>query len=211
MLVAGLLSAPDGNKIVGVVACHCGAVDDGHAVGAKIRGFGTVVMDAFGPIPYSALNGMLDDGFPAGAHNYWKSAFVPKLADSTIDGLVEAYARCPAPTSSLLLEHFHGAASRVPIEATAFALRGTGYNALVLGQWMDPAQGAATTAWCRETFAALQPHVGARRYLNYLGADEEASAAAEAAYGPNLPRLRQIKMKYDPENIFHLNVNIPPG
>ena len=213
MLVAALTTAPDGSgtKIVGVAACHCGSTEAGQAVAAKIRTFGTVAMDAMGPIPYSALNGMLDAAYPAGASNYWKAAFLPRLDDAAIDVLVSAYERCPVPTSAILVENFHGAASRVPIDATAYALRETGFNTLLLGQWMDAAKGKETTAWCREVYAALQPFVGARRYLNYLGADEEAGTVAEAAYGPNLPRLRRLKKQYDPENLFHLNVNIPPG
>jgi FAD/FMN-containing dehydrogenase len=212
MLVAGLLTAPDGsgNKIAAVAACHCGAAEDGQAIASKIRTFGTVVMDALGPIPYSALNGMLDAGYPAGALNYWKSAFIPELSDAAIDALVSAFGRCPAPTSAILIENFHGAASRVPVEATAYALRDSGFNTLVLGQWMEAGQGTATTSWCRETFAAIQPFVGARRYLNYLGDDENADAAAVASYGPNLARLQRLKGQYDPENIFHLNVNVAP-
>ena len=115
------------------------------------------------------------------------------------------------PTSGILFENFHGAASRVPVDATAYALRDSGFNTLVLGQWNDPAHTDTTTSWCRATFDALQPFAGRRRYANYLGDDEEAGAAAVAAYGPNLPRLREIKKRYDPKNVFHMNVNILPA
>jgi FAD/FMN-containing dehydrogenase len=57
----------------------------------------------------------------------------------------------------------------------------------------------------------MQPFVGPRRYLNYLGDDDSGSAALASAYGPNLARLRQIKAQYDPDNVFHLNVNITPA
>jgi FAD/FMN-containing dehydrogenase len=213
MLVGALTTAPDGSgtRIVAIAACHCGDAEDGEAVAAKIRTLGTVAVDAMGPIPYTAINGMLDAGFPAGAFSYWKSAFQPQLADAAIDALVDAYGRCPVPTSSILLEHFHGAASRVPDDATAYALRDSGFNTLILGQWMDGSQDGATMDWVRDTFERLKPFAGQRRYMNYLGADEEAEAAAVAAYGPNLPRLRQIKRKYDPDNVFHHNLNIPPA
>ena len=209
MVVAALTTAPDGSghKIAAIAACHCGSAEEGQAVAEQIRTFGTPAMDAMGPIPYSALNGMLDAGYPAGALNYWKAAFLPRLDDAAIDALVSSYGRCPVPTSAILIENFHGAASRVPVEATAYALRESGFNTLVLGQWMDADKGSATTAWCRETLAGLQPFVGPRRYLNYLSADEEASGAA-AAYGPNLARLQRLKKQFDPENVFHLNVNI---
>ena len=213
MMVAGVLTAPDGsgNKITAIIACHSGRPEDGQAAMAKIKSFGTVVMDALGPIPYTALNGMLDAGSPAGALSYWKSAFIPTLGDDAIDATISAYESCPVPTSQILFENFHGAASRVPVDATAYALRDSGFNTLVLGQWNDPAHTVTTTSWCRATFDALQPFVGKRRYANYLGDDEEAGAAAVAAYGPNLARLREIKKRYDPENVFHLNVNILPA
>ena len=213
MLVAALTTAPDGsgNKIVAVAMCHCGEAADGEKAASKIRTFGTVVMDALGPIPYSALNGMLDAGYPAGALNYWKSAFLPAMDDAVITAIVSGYEKCPVPTSAILIENFHGAAARVPVEATAFAMRSPGFNTLVLGQWMEPAQGDATTAWCRETFASLNPFAGERRYVNYLGADEDPGGAVAAAYGPNLDRLRRLKKQYDPENVFHLNTNIPVG
>jgi FAD/FMN-containing dehydrogenase len=213
MLVASLGSAPDGsgNKIIAVGACHIGTPDDGQAVADRIRTFGTVVMDAMGPIPYTALNGMLDAGFPPGALNYWKPAFLPKLDDAAIEAVVSAYGRCPVPTSAILFEHFHGAATRVPVDATAYALRDTGYNTLVIGQWMNAEVGDRVMSWCRDSLAAAQPFAGERRYANYLGADEDADAAVVAAYGPNLPRLRKLKKRYDPENVFHLNLNIPPA
>ena len=213
MLVCALTTAPDGSgtKIVAVAACHCGSAADGEAVAAKIKTFGTVAVDALGPIPYAVLNGMLDGGFQSGAHNYWKSVFQPRLDDAAIDAVVSAYEKCPVPTSALLLENFHGAASRVPVDATAYALRDSGFNTLIAGQWMDRSQEGATIAWVRDTFAALESFAGPRRYMNYLGDDEEANAAADAAYGPNLARLRQLKRQYDPDNLFHHNVNILPA
>lgn len=81
---------------------------------------------------------------------------------------------------------------------------------VVLSQWMAPADDAACTAWARDSYAALKPFVGPSRYLNYLGEDEAGDPVLTAAYGANLRRLQSIKAKYDPDNVFHLNVNIPP-
>jgi len=212
MMVAALLSAPDGsgNKIIGIAACHCGAKTEAEAALARLQSFGTVVMNALGPIPYTALNGMLDAGYPSGALNYWKSGFIPTLSDEAIDAAVTAHAGCPVPTSQILFEHFHGAATRISAETTAYALRDPGYNTLVLGQWMDPADGTRTTAWVRESFESLRAHFGQNRYVNYLGPDDGGDVAGIAAYGANLPRLRRLKKQYDPQNIFHLNVNVVP-
>lgn len=212
MLVASVVGAPDGSgtKVVAVAACHCGSLPDGEATMRRLKGFGRPVMDTIGPMTYCELNAMLDEGYPKGALNYWKSHFLAELTDEAIDTIVDAFARCPSPMSEIMLEHFHGAAARVGIGETAFPLRSTGYNGLVLSQWMSPADNEQCIKWARETYAAMQPFVGAGRYVNYLDDDEPGDPAA-AAYGPNYPRLQQLKAKYDPRNFFHMNQNIRPA
>jgi FAD/FMN-containing dehydrogenase len=209
---AGVLHAPDGSgvKIAAMLACHCGPLEAGEAALRPLKEFGPPIMDMMGPIPYSALNAALDAGFPKGALNYWKSSFVSQLSDAAIDTIVERFAACPSPMSGMLLEHFHGAATRVGPTETAFSQRETGYNFLVAAEWMDPAANATNVAWTRDAFSAMEPHLAGRRYVNYLGEGEDAGAVAQA-YGPNHARLRQVKAKYDPNNVFHLNQNIQPG
>ena len=211
MLVASVLGAPDGSgtKTAAIGACHCGSLRDGEAAVRPIKAFGTPVMDTVGPMTYCEINAMLDAGYPKGARNYWKSHFLPELTDEAIRTMVESYERCPSPMSEIYLEHIHGAAARVGVGETAFPLRSPGYNFLVLAQWMDPADDEQCIAWARETYAAMQPFVGLGRYVNYLDNDEPGDPAA-AAYGPNYRRLREIKVKYDPENFFHMNQNIRP-
>jgi FAD/FMN-containing dehydrogenase len=75
---------------------------------------------------------------------------------------------------------------------------------------MDPAESDRNIAWARETYAAMEPYMAARRYVNYMG-ESEGEDPAPAAYGANYERLRSIKAKYDPENLFHMNQNIRPG
>jgi hypothetical protein len=105
----------------------------------------------------------------------------------------------------LLLEHFHGAITRVGATDTAFPLRAEGYHLLVLSQWTDPGDNDARIAWARNSYSAMQPFLGSGRYLNCLGGDEVV-----AAYGPNYRRLQQLKAKYDPDNFFRLNQNVSP-
>ena len=111
--------------------------------------------------------------------------------------------------SQVVIEHFHGAASRVPVTDTACSMRITGYNVVIISQWMDPRENDSHIAWCRNMYAALKPYLGTARYVNYLDHDE--SDAAAAAYGANHGRLRDLKAKFDPENIFHINVNVRPS
>jgi len=188
---------------------HCGSLAEGEAAVKPLKAFGPPVMDALGPIPYAVLNGMLDEAFPKGALNYWKAQFLTDLSDDAMRTLVECFKTCPSPLSHVIIEHFHGAASRVPVSATACALRVEGFNVVLISQWVDPADTDRNIAWTRETYAALTPFLAPTRYVNYLGADEPDPAAA--AYGPNYARLQSIKATYDPDNTFHANVNIRPA
>jgi FAD/FMN-containing dehydrogenase len=191
------------------VACHCGPLAAGEAAVQPLKQFGPPAMDAMGPIPYSQLNGMLDAAYPKGALNYWKSSFLSQLSDEAIDTMIECFARCPTPMGQMLLEHFHGAATRAKVGDTAFPHRADGYNLLVLCEWMDPAMTDRCIAWARDTYAAMEPFMAPGRYVNYL-ADDEAGDPVAAAYGSNYQRLQKIKAKYDPSNFFHMNQNIRP-
>ena len=113
-----------------------------------IKGFGTPVIDALGPMPYCRLNSMLDGGYPKGALNYWKSSFLTQLSDGAIDTMIECFEECPTPMGQLLLEHFHGAATRVGATDTAFPHRRDGYNFLVASQTMDPAMSTGARRGC---------------------------------------------------------------
>jgi FAD/FMN-containing dehydrogenase len=212
MLFAAMLTAPDGiTKLVAIAAGHFGPTATAEAAVAPIKAFGSPVLDTLQPISYVALNGMLDAAFPKGALNYWKSHFMDTLSDEAIDVLIDRFAACPTPMGQLMLEHFHGAATRVPVSDTAYALRSNGFNTAIIAEWLDAAHTDTCCGWARQSYDALQPFMGERRYVNYLDADDVVDASLSAVYGPNLPRLRQIKAQYDPENVFHLNLNIPPA
>lgn len=210
-VVAGLIHAPDGSgaKLAALVTCHCGSLADGERAMRPLRRLGSGVTDTLGPIPYADLNAMMDGAYPKGALNYWKSSFLSDLSDGAIETMVECFGRCPSAMGQIILEHVHGAATRVPVDATAFPHRAAGYNFLLMSQWTDPGISAECVAWARETYAAMSPFTAAGRYVNYLDADEAGDPVA-AAYGPNYRRLQEIKRRYDPENFFRLNQNIAP-
>jgi FAD/FMN-containing dehydrogenase len=155
------------------------------------------------------INTMLDAGFPDGALNYWLSSFTNGLPDALIDAAVERYASVPSPMTPMLFEHFHGAVTRIAPTATAVPHRQAGWNLLIPSVWTDPADTQANIAWTKATHAALKPELSERRWLNYLG-DDQAEDAIRGAYGPNYDRLREIKRRYDPENVFRHNHNIKP-
>src|SRR4051794_15129513 len=208
---AGLVHAPDGSghKLAALVVCHLGEPEAAERELAPFLGFGSPLMTQVGPMPYPVMNTLLDGGYPKGALNYWLSSFTDGLSDGLIDTAVERFASVPSPMSAVLIEHFHGAVTRVDPTATAVPHREPGWNLAILSEWTDPAHTDANVAWTRETHAALKPELSSRRWLSYLG-DDQGDDAIRGAYGPNYDRLRQIKRTYDQENVFHLNHNIAP-
>jgi FAD/FMN-containing dehydrogenase len=207
----GLVHAPDGsgNKIVAVPVCYCGEISAGEPLVAPVRSAGTPAVDLIGPMPYAALNTMLDGAYPRGARNYWRSAFLKELNDEVLGVLVDAFERVPSPMTSILIEHFHGAVTRVDPTATAYPHREPGYNFAITGEWLDPADDDANIEWIRATFDAVAPYTANAVYMNYLGDDE--GERVRAAYGPNWDRLVTLKRRWDPDNVFHLNQNIAPS
>jgi FAD/FMN-containing dehydrogenase len=209
-LFAGLVHAPDGaTKLAALVTCHCGSLPDGEAALRPVKAFGSPVMDVIGPMPYEQVNQLLDAAYPKGALNYWKANFLTTLSDDAIDILLDRYSRVPSPMTAIVLEHFHGAVTRVGVSDTAFPHRSAGYNVVITGEWMNPADTDKNIQWVRETYDALKPFMASARYVNYIEADAPGDQLSEA-YGPNIARLRQIKAKYDPANFFHVNQNIKP-
>jgi FAD/FMN-containing dehydrogenase len=210
-IFAGLVHAPDGSgtKLAALVVFHAGDADAADRDLAPFTTWGSPLMTEVGRMPYPAMNTLLDGGFPDGALNYWLSSFTRGLSDGLIDTAVERFAAVPSPMTAILFEHFHGAVTRIDPTETAVPHREAGWNLLIPSVWTDPDHTDDNVRWTRETFAALRPHLAARRWLNYLG-DDQADDAIRAAYGPNYERLRAIKRRYDPDNVFHLNHNIAP-
>jgi FAD/FMN-containing dehydrogenase len=208
---AGLVHAPDGSgaMLSALVVFHVGDAEAAERELAPFKAWGSPLVVDVGPMPYPVMNTLLDAGFPDGSLNYWLSSFTHGLPDGLIDIAVERFASVPSPMTAILLEHFHGAVTRVGATETAVPHRDRGWNLLIPAVWADPADTEANIAWARDTFAAMQPYFGSGRWLNYLG-DDQADDAIRAAYGPNYDRLREVKRRYDPDNVFHLNHNVAP-
>jgi hypothetical protein len=208
---AALLHVPDGSgtKVAALVPCHCGdeAIADNDV--EPLRVHGTPIADFVAPMSYPKVNTLLDDAFPNGAYNYWKSGFLPELSDDAIDELVDAFERVPSTMTGIFLDHLHGAATRVAPDATAFAHRREAFSVLILGQWADPSDNETNIGWVQETFELLRPHLSEARYTNFLAADD--IGVVRQGYGTNYARLAEIKRTYDPDNVFHLNHNIEPS
>jgi FAD/FMN-containing dehydrogenase len=207
---AGLLTTPDGMKVVALAAAYFGPVEEGEKALAPLRAFGPPVADLFAPVPYVSHQTLFDASFPSGRRDYEKSTFIDALSDGAIDALVEHMARAPSPYSLIIIEHHGGAVRRVPEDATAFRHRAPEYNVTVPGGWEDPSADAENIAWVRGIVHALAPVSTGAYYANYqteLDRDERV----EAAWGANYARLAALKARHDPDNVFRLNHNVTPA
>ncbi len=203
---AGLLTAPDGHKVIAMVTCWCGDMEEGERVLAPIRAFGPPLVDTIQPMTYSAMNRLLDEGMASGQRNYWKQAFVSSLEDGLVDTAIDYASRAPSPRSVLLIDETHGAATRVSPTATAFAHREAGFGLVILAIWQDPAEDVVNVTWARELANATRAYGTGGVYVN-----EAVDEKPRAAFGQNYDRLAEIKALYDPTNFFRHNTNIKPA
>jgi FAD/FMN-containing dehydrogenase len=206
---AAFLHAPDGSgtKLCGVAICHCGQDPERAEADVRpLRTFGSPIADMVQRVPYQAANTGVDWLFNPGRLSYWKSAFFSELSDEAIAVLYDAFERAPTELCALVIEDYHGAVTRVEPTATAYPHRKPGHNLLLISQWTDPADTDRGIAWARTTFEDLGPHMADRSYSNYLPADDHDRV--RQAYGVNYDRLVELKRRYDPNNLFHLNQNI---
>jgi FAD/FMN-containing dehydrogenase len=208
---AGLLTSPEGQPVAALILGYNGPLGEGEKVLAPARRFGRPVADLVGPMPYGVRQTMLDEpNARHGLHRYWRSAFTERLSDELIDGVVDGAGRFTSPMSALIFFYMHGAATRVPSTETAFAARRPTWDFDAIGQWTDHAESAKHTAWVRELWGRLEPHLEGSAYVNHL-AEDDRPEKVRASYGENYRRLRDLKKVYDPANLFRANANIPPA
>jgi FAD/FMN-containing dehydrogenase len=198
-----------GHPLVAVAICHSGSREDGAAACQRFRLVTPPVADMVGQKRYTEIQSMLDVSAPAGVHYYFKCPFLRELSDEVIQTILEFAERMPTEQTQIIFEHMHGAASRVPVSQTAFGLRRVHYSVNIAAGWTDQAMAERCIDWAGELASALEAFGASDAYVNYLG--EEGSSAVKASYGANYARLASLKKKYDPDNFFHFNQNIPPA
>ena len=198
--------------VVGIVICWTGSMEEGERVLAPIREVAQPVVDKVGPMPYTALQTMLDDGGPHGTRGYMKAEFVPELSDALIEKLVRHGAARPGPMCNLLLEPMGGAIARVDPDETALGRRDVAWCYHALGMWMAPdaATAEAHVAWATGLADDVSPHVTSGVYMNFTS--DTGDERVRSTFGPEkYARLVALKDKYDPANMFRLNANIKPS
>src|SRR5436190_272371 len=197
-----------GKQIVALLFCHSGDHAEGERLLAPIRAAATPIADLAGPIPYAALNSLLDPLFAKGGRYYMRSGYLDGMTPEAIDALVTTHLSSPLPGCEFHVHDFGGAVARVGAGDTAFGDRGAPYVLNIVGSWQDPADDDANLAWMRDAGAALDEFCTGTVYSNFMGS--EGDERTKAAYGEKLPRLQALKRAWDPDNVFNRNQNVKP-
>ncbi len=193
-----------------IAMCYAGDPGAGERSLAPLRRFGSPLLDLVDVRPYTVLQSLNDPTVQHGWHYYWKSTDIGPLEDPVIDILVEHTAQIGSPRSYTLVFQLGGAVTDVGEDDTAYSHRNATHNININAVWLpDEPLAESETGWTRRFFSALEPHQ-AGVYVNFLG--DEGEDRVQAAYGEKkYRRLVTLKDRYDPENFFRLNQNIPPS
>ena len=186
-----------------------GDSEEGRAVLAKIREELQPAASDLSVVPFLFMQTITDELFAHGLRTYIKAGFADDLPDGLIDALLERAASIQSPISQVELLALGGAIARVDSHATAFPFRQARWLINIPATWRDAADDEREITWARATYAAVKPYLTEGNYINFMGDDEDDTAAG--AYGRTIERLQQIKAVYDPDNVFRLNQNIQPA
>ena len=200
-----------GKPVLILAGVYSGSVEDGEPVVQPLRELAQPLIDLSGPWPWLGLQSGFDALFPPGDLRYWKSRAFAALPEEAIEEIAEWAARRLTPLTDITIWHHGGAMSRVDERATSYAGRDAPF--LVTGEvsWTDPAQSDEAIKWGRDFWAAMGRHSTGGLYLNFPGLGEEKEELVKAGYGANYERLAVLKAKYDPDNLFRMNLNITPA
>jgi FAD/FMN-containing dehydrogenase len=190
-------------------AVHTGSPEEGARALQPIREFGTPLADLSEQMPFRVFQAAFDPFFPRGqVSSYWKSSYMNELSDDAIDFIAKVATSRPSPLTLVHVPLLGGAMGRVAATDTAFGDRSAPYMLSVDGNWTE-GDDDRNVAWVRDVMREAERFTTGGTYLNFDGHDEESGDLVEAAYGANFAKLRELKRKYDPNNLFRLNNNIP--
>jgi FAD/FMN-containing dehydrogenase len=187
-----------------VSVAYFGDVDEGRTAIRALTDGTAPIADGVRPMYYPELQEIFGR-MPFGLRNYWSGRFLREFSDDVVELTADTFAG-PETMGGVLVEPLHGAASRVPPDATAFAGREASHNATFISTWTDPAEDERRIAGARTYSAALAPGSIGEGYVNYASEMPEDVPVTE-----RIRRLRRIKRQYDPENRFRFNHNIEPA
>lgn len=197
-----------GKEMIALAIFYAGEAKQAEKLVEPVRGFGKVLGEHLGMQPYCQWQQAFDPLLTPGARNYWKSHNFIEVSDGAIDEMVKYAGNLPSPQCEVFVGFLAGAFNSVAPNATAYAHRDANYVMNVHGRWEDAAQDKSCIASSREFFDRIAPYASAGAYVNFMTPDETDRVAS--AYGTNYKRVKELKRRYDPDNVFHLNQNIKP-
>jgi hypothetical protein len=197
---------------VGIVYCYVGPPEEGEEAVRPLRETVAPVVDMVQPMPYAAVQQMLDAGNPFGIREYFKIDWLQGLPDEAIDVIVEQADQIPVPFGQLILAPMGGAVSRTDNSTLALNVPDVPWAYFCLSMWMDPDEDERNRNWTRSFAEAMRAFgISTAAFPNFIETDEGATRL-RASYGDDkYERLVELKEKWDPANVFRLNQNIAPG
>ena len=199
-----------GQPAVGVIYCYVGSLGDGEEHARALRAFSSPAVDTIAPMPYTALQRILDPGFPRGVREYFKVDSLQSLPDESIDTLVAVAGELPAPFGQLILCPLGGAVSRSATADIALSVVDAPWLYFCLSMWTDPAEDERNIAWARRLAVSMRDIGVGTTVANFVAEDE--AGRLRASYGEEkYARLAELKRRWDPDNLFRLNQNIRPA
>lgn len=200
-----------GKDVFIVAAMYAGDADEGRSIIDEFRRLGDPLFDMSDHIPnYRAFQAGFDP-LVSNLHSYWKSTYLDELTDEAMAFIHERATGRPDPSVLIHVPIMGGATAAVPADATAFGDRSAPFMLSIDGNTYDPSRFDEMRAWVRETIEAARNLEGAGgTYLNFTGDEATDQRVVEQQFGRNLDRLRAVKRRYDPDNLFRVNNNITP-
>jgi hypothetical protein len=220
MALALLWTSPDeefvqeeqrGKPNVVIACCYSGPLEEGESALQPLREVDTPIGIISGSMPFVQAQRLFDADYPDGRRYYWKSIYLNTLEDEVIHVLVDYASKRPSLLTSLDVWALGGAMGRTNPSATAFSQRNSPYLIGIESNWNNPADDEANVTWARNLYRDLQSFSNGGTYLNFPGFAEEGEEMIRKTFGENLNRLRAIKEKYDPGNVFSGSLNILPA
>lgn len=198
-----------GKLIAAILVCYTGDREEGEKMLAPIKSFGNPVGDILVRRPYVQLQSLLDATQPKGRRYYWKSEYLPRIDPALCGRVIEHAARIPSPHSSITLFQIEGALNKLPAGHSPVGNRDARYVINIGGAWDKADEDSAQIAWVRDAWEDMKQFSTGGTYINFLTGDE-GSDRVKAALGNALPRLAEVKARWDPQNFFRTNRNIKP-
>jgi hypothetical protein len=194
----------------GVVWCYTGRAEHADVIFDPVRRVaGGPVLDLVGAMPLPSLQTMFDPLLPPGLQWYWRADWVNELSDAAIDTHLHYADTIPTQLSTMHLYPINGVAGRVGTSETAFSYRESTWGQVIIGIDPDPANAQLVKDWTVGYWEAMHPFSAGGAYINMMM--DEGVDRVRAAYRGNYDRLVDVKRRYDPTNLFHVNQNINPN